>query len=159
MNYRAAIVRRSDGRFLLFFRASDVAVLSSTWEVPWVEAATAAAASEALNERYGGVWRLLAEGARIRHSITYRRLSVTPHQAEVDAPAEWRAKSGWFAPSELGEIAVSSLVRKMIDGAEAVDQSGSAQRSTLAAREDEPADELVVDFAEALGEKSTEDPQ
>jgi A/G-specific adenine glycosylase len=114
-----AAVVETDGRVLLVRRPEGASLLAGTWEVPWVELdgdAGQAAAAALLAARYGGRWRLSAEVARVRHSITFRALEVAVHRAEVAGGGSVAEglEAGWFDAAGRRELPLSSLVGKVL---------------------------------------------
>ena len=119
----AARVERG-GRVLMFRRGAGERVLAGTWELPWVELAESAEApadaalAAALAARYGVELALGEALGRVRHAITFRRLSVEVRRAVLLGGGEI-AESGagaaaWLAAAELAKLPVSSLVRKAL---------------------------------------------
>jgi A/G-specific adenine glycosylase len=114
----AVLVENGEGgrrRTLLFRRPDDSTLLAGLWEVPWVEGATRGAAAE-LGCRYGGSWRLGEPIGKARHGITYRDLKVAVHLGEVGDGGQIREgpEAGWFTDEEIGALASSSLVGKIL---------------------------------------------
>ena len=111
----AVLVEDEKRRILLFRRPDDSTLLAGLWEVPWVEAAAKETASE-LARRYGGSWRLGAQVGTARHGITYRDITVAVHLGEVGGGEEIREgpEAGWFGAEEIGNLATSSLVGKIL---------------------------------------------
>jgi A/G-specific adenine glycosylase len=115
----AARVERR-GRVLMFRRPAEERVLPGTWELPWVrelaDAADAAALEEALAARYGARFALGGELGRVRHAITFRRLSVAVYGASlVGGLAEGSDRqAAWFDPGQWAALPLSSLVRKAL---------------------------------------------
>jgi A/G-specific adenine glycosylase len=148
-----AVVSAEDGGVLLFRRSEQEPLLAGSWELPWARAASVAGGARELGERYGGDWRLGAELGRLRHSITFRRLEVAVRTAWVDPHEEVAGggDAGWFDAEARSRLALSSLVKKALrlGGLE----GRRLERPALTAGEDEPADQLVVDLAQALGDQ------
>ncbi|HVS04126.1 MAG TPA: A/G-specific adenine glycosylase [Thermoanaerobaculia bacterium] len=114
----AALVAEGS-RVLLFRRGEGDALLGGSWEVPWVEAASAVAAGRALAARYGGRWRLGVALGTVRHAITWRQLTVAVRAAErvAEDGGEGVAEgleAGWFTPSQVLALPRSSLVGKVL---------------------------------------------
>ena len=115
------------GRVLLFRRGAGERVLPGTWELPWVELAGSgethsgagdAALAAALAARYGVELALGEPLGRVRHAITFRRLTVEVRRAALVGVGEI-AESGdgaaaWLAAAELATLPVSSLVSKAL---------------------------------------------
>ncbi len=124
---QVALVERDD-RVLLVRRAEGAALLAGTWELPWA-AGTRRGAAARLARRYGGVWRLGGEVARLTHTVTYRRLEVAVLRARLEAtvvaegiPARWARRA------ELGALPVSALVAKVLAAAAVKPAPGSRSR-------------------------------
>ena len=119
----AAVVEdRTARRYLLFRRPEDSTLLAGTWEVPWIEANHArerrpVAVTDGLARRYGGEWQLGEEVGEARHAITFRDLRVVVHRAVQARAIENGTRgpeSGWFGRGEIGRLATSSLVKKVL---------------------------------------------
>lgn len=122
---RVAVVFDGD-RLLLFRRPDDAELLAGTWELPWVEGPadeflvaegkSLAASERALGERYGGSWRLAAARGTVRHSITYRAITLEVRGATVTAreTVAEGPEAGLFTAAELDGLALSSQVRKVL---------------------------------------------
>jgi A/G-specific adenine glycosylase len=167
----AAVVRNSGGRVLLV-RAGEVGALlasdrkgaAGAWEVPWIELAAngsgarAAQITAALSRRYGGEWRLGRGRAVVRHAITTNRFVVDVRTATRRAGNRSEVcegvEAGWFGESEWRELPRSSVVDKILRALPAGVAVAAARRRP--ARQDVPADDLVVDFAQALGDQRAE---
>lgn len=115
----AALVRDGAGRCLVVQRGEAEAVLAGLWELPTVDAVGPEAASQ-FAHRFGGRWRVDAPTARVRHTITFRRLEV-----EL-CPADWTTDGVGEAPSGsaarwLGHgdalPALTGLTRKLLAAA------------------------------------------
>ena len=116
----AAAVLESDGRFLLV-RRREGRLMGRMWEVPQtsLDGRGLADLVPELRSIHGlhvvpGV--LLSCG---RHAITYRRIRVEAYRARLrrrppDDPERFR----WVSPAELDGLAISSLTRKVIAGAQ-----------------------------------------
>ncbi|MCB1035405.1 MAG: A/G-specific adenine glycosylase [Acidobacteria bacterium] len=114
---RVAVVAEGE-RILLFRRGEDSELLAGTWELPWATAdGRSVEESEVeLAQRYGGLWRLEPQEARVRHSITFRNLELDVHRATVksegvvaDGP-----EAGWFSREEISSLPTSSQVTKVL---------------------------------------------
>ena len=126
----AAAVER-DGGYLLVRRGDDEELLPGLWELPATPGAEPDAA--AFRARYGGEWSFGRERARIRHTITFRTLTISAYAAEW-TPSELReplepASSGWFSPEAARALPLSGaarkLLRKLEDGRAAVERESS----------------------------------
>ena len=73
-------------------------------------------AAKELGRRYGGNWRLGNRIGTARHGITYRDIRVAVHRGEIGGRGEIREgpEAGWFADEEIGRLASSSLVGKIL---------------------------------------------
>lgn len=111
----AVLVEDADLRTLLFRRSDDSSLLAGLWEVPWVEGRAQGAAAE-LERRYGGSWHLGEKIGAARHGITFRDLRVAVYRGERVGWGEVREgpEAGWFAGEEIGRLATSSLVGKIL---------------------------------------------
>jgi A/G-specific adenine glycosylase len=146
----AAVVVRED-RCLLVRRDEDAELLAGTWEIPWVRA-DRAQASDALAAHYGGEFELHERCGILRHTITFRELVVEVVRARLTAPPTGEGeRARWFAAHELAHVPHSSLVAKILRCA------GELDAGAAAGGEDVPADQLVVDFAQPLGDQRGED--
>lgn len=139
----AALVVEGD-RLLLARRADDAGVLAGLWELPTIEAESADAAAFAA--RFGGEWRIGGRRALLRHTITFRALSIAVHAAE------WRptelgegAELGWFERARAPELALTGATRKALGALEASaeEKAGSGGEASLG-RASEPRPELAV---------------
>ncbi|MGE0640698.1 MAG: A/G-specific adenine glycosylase [Thermoanaerobaculia bacterium] len=108
-------------RLLLVRRGEDEGQLAGLWELPLVEAASAAAGRRGLAERYGGEWTLGPVAGRVRHAITSRALTIEVRRAERQtAPGEVReglagADGGWFPLAEARRLALTGVARKIVE--------------------------------------------
>ncbi len=111
----AVLVEDEKRRTLLFRRPDDSSLLAGLWEVPWVEVPAREADAE-LGRRYGGTWRLGHRIGSARHGITYRDIKVAVHLGEIGDRGEIREgpEAGWFGAEEIGRLASSSLVGKIL---------------------------------------------
>jgi A/G-specific adenine glycosylase len=120
---RLAVLVESDGRLLLFRRPEDAELLAGIWEVPWISASTAGEAEARLEKQYGGKWSLAASLARVRHTITFRKITTEVWKGDraQDQDVAEGPEAGWFTPEEIEELPTSSLVVKIL-GCRAPDQ-------------------------------------
>ena len=111
----AVLVEDESRRTLMFRRPDESSLLAGLWEVPWVEGGTNGAAFR-LADRYGGRWTLGRKIGAARHGITYRDLRVAVFRGEIAGRGEVREglEAGWFSPEEIGGLASSSLVGKIL---------------------------------------------
>jgi len=108
----AALVERR-GRFLFLRRAESASLLGGTWEVPWVAAGHPVPA-EALSERYGGRFALGRRCGEVRHSITFRALSIEVFRAGFTGRLSTDIDAAWHSADELSRLPHSSLVQKIL---------------------------------------------
>lgn len=109
-------VARRDKDVLLFCRPEESAQMAGLWELPWVEWCGPRRAESLLGERYGGCWNLGPRSGRVLHTITNRRLRLEVYGASLRSAGEIREarEAGWFSPDELGRLATSSQVAKVL---------------------------------------------
>jgi len=118
-----AVVERR-GRLLLFRRSTAARQLAGLWEFPAVVLGGPLAPEALLAERYGGVWSLAAEIARLRHSITTRSYAIEVRRASflVDggsvAEGGDGAETGWWSPEEARGLPLTGVARKLLARAE-----------------------------------------
>ncbi len=120
-----AAVVENGGRLLLVRRGAGEEVMPGLWELPTVAAGTAAA--DALAARFGGVWRLGAPVARLRHGITFRALRVevvAAHLESAGALAEGAGEAGWFDAAAAAALPLTGVTRKAL-AALAAGEAGS----------------------------------
>ncbi len=103
------------GRWLFLRRPETKTVLPGLWELPTVEAG-AESVEGALAVQFGGHWRVGQELARVRHTITTRRLEIRAHAAERSESGEvaegWEA--AWLAPAEALDFGLTGATRKLL---------------------------------------------
>jgi A/G-specific adenine glycosylase len=114
---RAVGILRNGTALLLTFR-DDPRLLGGTWELPGLEVAEGknakATLAEHLEATLGTSLRVGNELARVRHSITHRRLLIRGF--EIQTARRPRSKSGarkWIEPDDLRDYPVSSMTTKM----------------------------------------------
>jgi len=154
LHRRVAAAVEQDGRWLLVRHQDSSQPLGGIWEFPWV-AAAAAALSDLLAQRYGGSWAIVSTHGVVKHAVTFRSLEVQVVRARMasgDGVSEG-VEARWVAPAELPRVPHSSLVTKILRRLRAEATLGT---SAAAGGEDVPADELVVDFPQALGDQRRE---
>lgn len=129
----AVLVEDEACRTLLFRRSDESSLLAGLWEVPWVEGSANEAAAN-LSRRYGGRWLLGESIGTARHGITFRDITVAVHRGGVRAEGALREgpEAGWFSAEEIGELATSSLVGKILGLGGGVGEGGRprGRRST-----------------------------
>jgi A/G-specific adenine glycosylase len=111
------IVVEEEGKILLFRRPDDAPLLGGLWEIPWIPWSDRKNASVALSSRYGGSWHLEGSHGWVRHSITFRDIRLEVWRGRLVAASEIAegAEAGWFEPAEMGGLALSSLVDKILE--------------------------------------------
>jgi A/G-specific adenine glycosylase len=113
---RQVAVVQEQGRVLLFRRPETSEILPGMWELPWVEGPDGARAEVRFADRYGGQWHLVESLGSVRHSITHRTFEIRVLAAQLSGTqvvAEGE-EAGWFTPQDLENLAVSSLVKKVL---------------------------------------------
>ncbi len=119
----SVLVRDDQGRILLFRRSVEEELLPGSWELPWVERKPDSPPdlSDALGARYGGRWKLGPRLGLARHQITHRALRVELCCGELSSAGEIAegTEGRWVEPAEVGNLARSSLVDKLLRGASA----------------------------------------
>lgn len=145
-----------------------------------------AAAELELGRRYGGRWTIEPTGVVAKHGITHRALALEIFHGEQtfagseldDSVLEEGPAAAWIGPGEHSRYAMSSMVGKVLSelekSCESAERSkkaptgpalsspgGSGGRQAEGAAgaggiEDVPADQLVIDFPQALGDQSAE---
>ena len=118
---RQVAVVQNLGKVLLFRRPDTSELLAGMWELPWVESHDDAGREVRFADRYGGRWHLGESLGDIRHSITHRsfEIEVLAARLEVAEVVAEREEAGWFAPQDLENLPVSSLVKKALVVADA----------------------------------------
>lgn len=119
--HRQVAVVQSQGRVLLFRRPDTSELLAGMWELPWVERHDDTRHQVRFADRYGGQWHLGKSLGHIRHSITHRlfEIEVLAARLEVAEVVAEGEEAGWFAPQDLENLPVSSLVKKVLAVADA----------------------------------------
>lgn len=113
---RQVAIVGSQGTVLLFRRPEAAEILPGMWELPWIEPRDGIGHEERFANRYGGCWQIGDSLGKVRHSITHRQFEVEVFAARLETGevlAESR-EAGWFSPQDLGNLPVSSLVRKSL---------------------------------------------
>jgi A/G-specific adenine glycosylase len=143
----------AEGRLLLQRRDAAERLLPGTWQLPWIEieGGSVEAAKRRLAARLGDAVEAGEEIGFLRHSITHRELAVRLLRGRWRGGADALASGAWFAAEEVPRLPHSSLLRKAWKLVAAAGSAGGA------GGEDVPADDLVVDFAQALGDETAED--
>ncbi len=113
----AAVLRR--GEAVLLVRRRDPRLLDGTWEFPGIEIAPSEAPRPALAawaaEWLGGEAEVGAELARVKHSITHRRITLRAFAVRpARMPRAARGSRMWLSPGGLGEYPVSSMTAKLV---------------------------------------------
>ncbi len=114
----AVAVLRRRGAFLLELRR-DPRLLDGMWEFPSLEVAQGAdprgAVIELVEDRFPGRHRVGAELARVKHSITTRRITVRGFAVAIDPTP--RARKGtrmWVTVEGARELPMSSMTTKLL---------------------------------------------
>ena len=110
-----AVARRKQ-RALLFRRPEESSQMAGLWELPWVEWCGPKRAERLLGGSYGGSWSLGPKSGRVLHTITNRRLTLEVFEASLQTDGEIREapEAGWFSMDEIGQLATSSQVAKVL---------------------------------------------
>ena len=118
---RRVIVVVDQERILFFRRPDDSPLLAGIWELPWIdvpgsEPGGLKTAEDGLAGSYGGRWKLTGRQGEVRHSITFRALTLEIHRGELSFSEEISEgpEVGWFHPRELSQIPLSSQVFKVL---------------------------------------------
>lgn len=113
--WSVAVVERR-GRTLFFQRSPASDVLGGMWELPnVVRSQDLDELQKALAASYGGVWRLERASFRVRHSITFRSLTLHVHRARYTAGRRGAGPPrAWIAPSERAGYGLSSMFEKVL---------------------------------------------
>lgn len=113
---RHVVVVERKGRFLLFRRPQDSTRLAGLWELPWMEEVPWDNLEAALEQRYGGRWKVGSPKGRVQHSVTNRSFDISVVEASLSSNDEAREgpEAGWFSRSELVAIPVTGLVGKAL---------------------------------------------
>jgi A/G-specific adenine glycosylase len=118
---RVVVVARRGDRVLLMRNPERSSLLAGLWEFPWAERLRSRADWErALEQAYGGEWRVGARLGRARHGITFRALELEVYDAEVllvsDRVAEGAAgvEPGWLTLDEIAAAPTTSMVGKVL---------------------------------------------
>ncbi|MEM9558272.1 MAG: A/G-specific adenine glycosylase [Acidobacteriota bacterium] len=115
-----AVVRRADGRILLFRRSDAAELMPGLWELPAITPDGSRPAEELLAARYGGRWRLSEDSGRTRHGITHRDLHLDVRSAALELPSDEIAEgpeAAWIDPDDPAQrsaFATSSMVDKAL---------------------------------------------
>ncbi|MDH3253402.1 MAG: A/G-specific adenine glycosylase [Acidobacteriota bacterium] len=113
---RLGVVVRAGGRVLLFRRPEGASLLAGLWEIPWIAWCARDNAARELRSRYGGNWDLDRSCGWVRHSITHRdiRFEVWTGRLTSGCHIAENPEAGWYTETEVGGLAVSSLVDKVM---------------------------------------------
>ena len=111
-----AVVR--EGEQVLFFRRSeDDELMPGLWELPNVPREGSRRAMErAFGARYGSRWHLEPAVGRVRHSITFRALTLHVHPSRVEYGGEVAEgpEAVWLGAAERSGHGMSSMVEKVL---------------------------------------------
>ena len=114
----AAALIEERGRVLLV-RRHEGGLMSRLWEVPQssLESRGLPDLERELRETHGLEIETLQLLVRARHSVTFRRIRLEGYRARLERPAPRDPERfRWIRPSELAQLAVSSMTRKLIRG-------------------------------------------
>ena len=144
---RRVVVVREEGKTLLYRRPEGSELLAGMWELPWTEQAENLPADAGLARRYGGRWRVGRSLGKVRHTITHRSFEMEVLEAQLNSGQELAdgPEAGWFSTAELADLAVSSLVRKVL-------RVAPECSAVLASREQIPTQQLAVALAQPQGD-------
>lgn len=120
LSVRHASVLATRGRRVLLERRADGPLLGGMWELPTVALASGDRVPAALEAGLAGRGlprvRIGEQIAEVRHSITYRRITVAVFAAEaLRAPAVRTVRFRWLDPR--AEIALTGVARKSLRAA------------------------------------------
>jgi len=115
---RAVGVVRKAGRVLLVHRR-DPRLLDGTWEFPGLDLDGAADPRKALHDHLTETLekplRIGAELARVKHSITHRRITVRAFAVHLDPlPRARREAKAWIGAGEIAAYPASSMTLKLM---------------------------------------------
>ncbi|MBI3892718.1 MAG: A/G-specific adenine glycosylase [Candidatus Wallbacteria bacterium] len=114
VDWSVALVER--GGEILLVRSASPGLFTGMWELPWLDRPPAELAS-GLAAKYGLQPLLLDEFGQVRHSITFRRITLHCVRASLDA-AEVREGDGarrWVDPAQLASVGLSSIALKVLE--------------------------------------------
>ena len=113
---RQVAVVQNRGGVLLFRRPEASEILAGMWELPWVERDDGVEREVRFADRYGGHWHIGESLGNVKHSITHRAFEIEVLSARLVGTGVVAAgeEAGWFAPQDLENLPVSSLVRKVL---------------------------------------------
>jgi A/G-specific adenine glycosylase len=114
----AVAVARKGERVLFFRRSEDSNIMPGLWELPNIPLARSRESMErSLSERYGNRWTLRPSVHRVRHSITFRAITlhVHPAQVEVTEGAAEGIEVAWIADTDRPRYGMSSIVEKVLE--------------------------------------------
>lgn len=114
ISWALALVERQ-GRVLFFRRPNTSEVLPGMWEIPNVpHVKDIASLKSSLITSYGGIWNLEGESLQVRHSITYRSLTLHVHPAKLLGPVREDREAAWISPLERADYGISSMFEKVL---------------------------------------------
>jgi A/G-specific adenine glycosylase len=132
----AAIVEKRDR--ILMYRHTRSALLKDLWELPLGECRNGEVPREALAREaratYGLALEVGEEVARVKHSIMNRRIMLHAFAAELTTSPKpaLEGECRWVDRQEVSELAVSSMVRKVLDKSEREGKGAKRQRTPKA---------------------------
>jgi adenine-specific DNA glycosylase len=117
----AAIVEKGDR--ILLYRRTRSALLKDLWELPLGECRNGEGPREALAREargtYGIALEVGEEVARVKHSIMNRRITLHAFEAGIaKGPRPAAGHEGeylWVSRPEISELAMSSMIRKVLE--------------------------------------------
>ncbi|MBI4868366.1 MAG: A/G-specific adenine glycosylase [Candidatus Wallbacteria bacterium] len=109
-----AVLVELGGRLLLV-RSASPGLFTGMWELPWLDRPPQELAS-GLSLKYGLQVTHPEPFGRVRHTVTYRRITLHCLSARLEPTAvrEAGADRRWATPGELGEIGLSSIAAKVL---------------------------------------------
>lgn len=122
VDFVVAVVREGD-RVLLFRRGEDQELMPGLWELPNIPRKRGRKAMEsALQERYGCHWHLEPASHQVRHSITFRALTLHVHPAHIEFGGDGEfgdevaqePKAAWMTEEDRERYGMSSMVEKVL---------------------------------------------
>ncbi len=128
----AAIVEQRER--ILLYRRTRTALLKDLWELPLGECRTGEGPRDALAREARGTYGISLEVgdevARVRHSIMNRRITLHAFEAELAASptAAPEAEYRWVGRDGISELAMSSMVRKVLQESKKERKGAKAQR-------------------------------
>lgn len=114
ISWAVALVER-EGRILFFRRSKTSEVLPGMWEIPNITQVNDVESLESLlAASYGGVWNLGGQCLQVRHSITYRSLTLHVHPAKLEGRVGEGREMAWISPLDRAGYGISSMYEKIL---------------------------------------------